>query len=295
MYRRRRAVALLTMAGLLGGVFAIVSGGGSRPSNSSGLAGRTRGGRDRAGAILDSIKPRPPGPQVSGAAATRMRVPILMYHSISIPPGTAALPELFVSSVDFASQMQALQRDGYEAVSLDRLFDAWRGQGSLPEKPVVLTFDDGYETQYAHAAPLLKKLDWPAVLDLKLNSLSQGEMNAAMIKRMIASGWEIDSHTIDHLDVSKLGGADLRYEIAGSRRLLQKRFAVHSNFFCFPAGRFDKRAIAEVRAAGYEGATTELPGDASAAGNPFKLPRIRINNDDGVSGMEAKLAGAADS
>jgi peptidoglycan/xylan/chitin deacetylase (PgdA/CDA1 family) len=232
----------------------------------------------------------PQGPQVSGGAAKRLHVPILMYHSISIPPAGASLPELFVPTGDFTDQMRALQRDGYHAVTLDQLWGAWHGQGSLPEKPIVLSFDDGYQTQYTHAAPVLKQLGWPGVLNLKLLSLEQGEMTPKMIKSMISDGWEIDSHTINHLDVSQLSGASLHHEIADSRKMLQKQFGVPSNFFCYPAGRYDDQAIAALKAAGYTGATTELPGEATIGGDPFTLPRIRISGSDGVAGMEAKLA-----
>jgi peptidoglycan/xylan/chitin deacetylase (PgdA/CDA1 family) len=213
-----------------------------------------------------------------------------MYHSISVPPKGASLGELFLPTANFKEQMAYLSDQGYEAVTLDQLWSAWQGKGPLPEKPIVLSFDDGYETQYAHAAPVLKELGWPGVLNLKLLSLAQGEMTATMVKKMIGDGWEVDSHTINHLDVSTLSGPQLQHEVGDSRTMLQKEFGIPVNFFCYPAGKFDPASIAAVKAAGYLGATTVNPGDASPDANPYELPRVRIDGSDSIDVFKQKLA-----
>jgi peptidoglycan/xylan/chitin deacetylase (PgdA/CDA1 family) len=212
-----------------------------------------------------------------------------MYHSISVPPPGASLGELFLPTANFKEQMKYLSDQGYEAVTLDQLWSAWQGKGPLPAKPIVLSFDDGYETQYAHAAPVLKQLGWPGVLNLKLLSLEQGEMTPTMIKKMIGDGWEIDSHTINHLDVSTLSGAELQHEVGDSRTMLQKEFGIPVDFFCYPAGKFDAASIAAVKQAGYLGATTVETGLAAADLDPDKLPRIRIDGSDSLGAFKQKL------
>jgi peptidoglycan/xylan/chitin deacetylase (PgdA/CDA1 family) len=229
---------------------------------------------------------------MSADAAPHAKVPILMYHGISVPPAGAPSPELFVSTRDFTDQVDALQEDGYEAVTMDQVWAAWHSGGPLPAKPIVLSFDDGYENQYLHAVPVLKQIGWPGVLNLKVDSLTDGEMSDAMVKEMLKDGWEVDSHTVDHLDVTSLDGENLRYEVAESRKMLQKRFNVPVNFFCYPAGRYDPQSIAALRKAGYLGAMAEDNGAAAPTVNAFKLRRLRITNDDGVDGMDAKLAAA---
>ncbi len=109
-----------------------------------------------------------------------------------------------------------------------------------------------------------------------------------MVDRLIDDGWELDAHTISHLDLTTLSGAQLRREVAGSRRILQQRFHQPVNFFCYPAGKFDAATIRAVRGAGYLGATTELPGEASRT-RMFELHRIRVDGSDGVSGLATKL------
>lgn len=281
------------MGGLaLGGFFAVPAllGGSGDPGSGNPSPGKSHaaeGGRPSA------QSPSPPaGPQLTGAEAKNAPVPILMYHSISIPPSGASLPELFVPTKDFTDQMHFLKDRGYQAVSLDQVWSAWHGGGSLPAHPVVLSFDDGYVTQFSHAAPVLKGLGWPGVLNLKLLSLEQGEMTDREVKQMISDGWEVDSHTINHADVSTISGAQLHHEIADSRTMLQTRFGVPVNFFCYPSGRYDAEAIAALRAAGYEGATTVREGVASAGEDPYTLPRIRIAGNDGVEGLKTKLVQA---
>jgi peptidoglycan/xylan/chitin deacetylase (PgdA/CDA1 family) len=214
-------------------------------------------------------------------------VPILMYHVIADAPATAQLPELFVDPKTFTAQMDWLGRKGYAAVSLNQVYDAWFKGGKLPEKPVVLTFDDGYRGDFVYARPTLQRLRWPADLNLLVKNLG-GELTDSMVEQLIDDGWEIDAHTISHLDLTTMGGSRLRREVDGSRRILQRRFRQPVNFFCYPAGKFDAQTIRVVRDAGYLGATTELPGEA-AKSNLFELHRIRVEGSDGVSGLASKL------
>jgi peptidoglycan/xylan/chitin deacetylase (PgdA/CDA1 family) len=231
-----------------------------------------------------------PPPDTGDLGPFKGPVPMLMYHVIAHPPSGASLPELYVDPRTFDDQMETLRKEGYVGVSLNQVYDAWFKDGQLPDKPVVVSFDDGYRGQYLYARPELRKLGWPGVLNLLVRAYTQpnGELTPRMVKRMIANGWELDSHTIDHLDITKLSPGDLRLEIGHSRAILQRRFHQPVNFFCYPAGRFDARAVRAVQRAGYLGATTTQEGLASK-GQMFKLKRIRVDDSDGVGGLEEKL------
>jgi peptidoglycan/xylan/chitin deacetylase (PgdA/CDA1 family) len=213
-----------------------------------------------------------------------------MYHVIANPPSSAQLPELYVDPKTFDQQMEALKKQGYTGVSLNQVYDAWFKGGKLPEKPVVVSFDDGYRSQYVYARPELRKLGWPGVLSAIAGRIGQpgAELSNAMVQNLIDNGWELDSHTIHHVDVSQASGSELQDEVAGSRKMLQRRFHQPVNFFCYPSGRYDDQAIQAVRAAGYLGATTTNEGLASK-GEMYTLSRIRVDGSDGVSGLEQKL------
>ncbi len=110
---------------------------------------------------------------VGNAAVARhdKPVPILMYHVIATPPAGVAFPDLFVRPGDFAAQMHWLAVHGYHAVTLHRVYEYWLRGTPLPSHPIVLSFDDGYLGQHTHAMPVLHKLHWPGVLNLKVNAL----------------------------------------------------------------------------------------------------------------------------
>ncbi len=214
-------------------------------------------------------------------------VPILMYHVIASPPATAQLPQLFVDPKTFRAQIAWLARNGYAAVSLNQVYAAWFEDGKLPEKPLVLTFDDGYRGDFVYARQALREERWPGDLNLLVKNLG-GELTDSMVRQLIDDGWELDAHTISHLDLTTMSGSRLRREVDGSRLILQRRFHQPVNFFCYPAGKFDPQTIQAVRDGGYLGATTELPGEASKS-NMFELHRIRVEGSDGVSGLASKL------
>jgi peptidoglycan/xylan/chitin deacetylase (PgdA/CDA1 family) len=219
-----------------------------------------------------------------------MAVPILAYHVIGSPaPGTPN-PGLWVAAHDFAVQMRALARAGYAAVTLREAFDAWSGRGGFPRRPIVISFDDGYRSQYRSGFPVLRRLGWPGVLNLELRNVGDDGITVREVERLVEAGWEVDSHTLTHPDLTAVDGAQLRRELAGSRRELQRRFGVRADFFCYPAGRYDDRVVAAVRAAGYEGATTTVDGFARRS-EPFTLPRLEVRGGDPAVSLLARLGG----
>jgi peptidoglycan/xylan/chitin deacetylase (PgdA/CDA1 family) len=219
-------------------------------------------------------------------------VPILMYHVVQSPPPHAANPQLFVSAATFGAQVRHLAGLGYHGVTLEQVFDYWRNARALPPKPVVVSFDDGYASQYTNALPVLRSVGWTGVLDLAVhNERVAGGMSVAKLRRLVAAGWEVDSHTVSHVDVTTLDATGLQREVAGSRQFIRRQLHVPVDFFCYPSGRFDAAAIAAVMRAGYLGATTTQPGLARAA-SPYTLARIRINGADGATTPAEKIRAA---
>ena len=152
---------------------------------------------------------------------------------------------------------------------------AWYHGGTLPPKPVVLSFDDGYRPQFTFALPELRKHGWAGLLNLKAEG---SDLYTSNVEAMIAAGWELAAHTIHHLDLTDLDAAQLKEEVAGSRAILRREYGVPVTNFCYPAGRFDATVIAAVEAAGYVGATTEIPGYAerreALRTGPLRDPRL---------------------
>jgi len=218
-----------------------------------------------------------------------MHIPILMYHVVSAPPSGTPNAELWVGQDRFASEMRALRKAGYWGITLRQAFDAWQHGGPLPKHPVVVSFDDGYLSQYTHARPVLKRLGWPGVLNLELRNLGAKGITEHQVRGLMADGWEVDSHTLTHPDLTTVSDAQLQRELAGSRRALRRRFGTRvAEFFCYPAGRYDAHVVAAVRAAGYRGATTVDEG-LGERGEPFTLRRVRVNGSDTAASLLARL------
>ena len=232
----------------------------------------------------------------SGLSATDAKpshtpVPILMYHVIANPPADAPYPQLYVSERDFGGQMRWLAQHGYRAVTQRQVWNQWHRGGALPAKPVVISFDDGYRSVAEAAWPHMQRRSWPGVLNLTVKNLHvSGGLSQYKVRRLLADGWELASHTLTHPDLPGLDDRTLTHEVSRSRAVLRAKFGVPVDFFCYPAGRYDARVIRAVRRAGYFGATTTLEGFARPDA-PYELRRVRVSRGDGVDGLAEKLAG----
>jgi peptidoglycan/xylan/chitin deacetylase (PgdA/CDA1 family) len=206
-------------------------------------------------------------------------VPILMYHVIADPIPGAEFPGLYVPASEFASQMKALKNAGWHAVTQDQLLAHWRRGVSLgPGKPIVLTFDNGYHSQAANAMPVLRKLGWVGVENIQLTGLppSQGGLTRSEVHKLLAAGWELDTQGRSHADLPTLSAAELHNEVVNTRHILQQRFGVQVNWFCYPSGHYDATVIKAVKDAGYVGSTTVIPGWAHGSDDHYRLSRLRV-------------------
>ena len=305
MERRRRAVALsVLLACAVVIAVALTSGGGGSTAGAGGgpTAAASRHGRAggkhlrsgwtayaplntttaqassnhvvTTGGVISTVSPAAPG----GTPGTTP-VPVLMYHVIAPPPAGAPFPGLYVPAGEFAAQMQALKSAGWHAVTLDQLHAYWsRGVPLGPGKPIVLTFDNGYRSQYAAAFPILQRLGWVGDENMQLTGLppSQGGLTDGEIRAMVAGGWELDTQGISHADLIALDSTGLYDQVTVARRTIQHRFHVPVNWFCYPSGHYNATVVAAVRAAGYLGSTTVVPGWAHPTDDPYALHRLRV-------------------
>lgn len=269
------------MAIAIGAIVGVVA---ANLGGSSGERRHPHGATVAAGASTSAGEVRNATPQPGWRPHTGP-VPILEYHVLGAAPEGAPYPELYVTRPDFHRQMAWLDDHGYEAVTLEMVEEAWYHGGTLPAKPVVISFDDGYRPQFTFALPELRKHGWPGVLNLKAEG---SDLYTSNVEAMIDAGWELAAHTIHHLDLTTLEPEQLEEEVAGSRRMLQREYHVPVKNFCYPAGQFNETVIAAVKAAGYTGATTEIPG-AAERGSPFELKRFEILGSTGVSGLAEDL------
>ncbi|MBI4789642.1 MAG: polysaccharide deacetylase family protein [Chloroflexi bacterium] len=225
--------------------------------------------------------------RVPTAAATAtpsqrtIRVPILMYHYISVPPPDADKYrlDLSVTPAAFQTQMEYLAINGYHPIRLIDLVDYLLHGTPLPDKPIVLTFDDGYSDNYANAFPVLKQHNFPAtffVISQFVEENRWGYASWAQLDEMVKAGMEIGSHTRTHPDLYRRTLAFQTNEIAGSKLLIEERLGTPVLSFSYPSSRYDATTKSVLRSAGYLGAVTETQGTRQSSEKLFELQRIRI-------------------
>jgi len=307
--RRRRLVALgAAVAGVAIVVVAVASGGGgSRATGHGPAAGTTAAGTHGSGSggsgqtgsgagIAGGSGSSGSGSGASGGSTATARptgrpgdaaVPVLMYHVIAAPPAGAPFPGLYVTPSEFSEQMHALAGAGWHAVTLDQVAANWRAGAPLGSgKPIVVSFDNGYHSQYSQALPVLKSLGWVGNENIQLAGLppSQGGLSSREVRALVAAGWELDTQGLDHADLITLDAEALREQVQGSRKLLRERYHVPVNWFCYPSGHYDATVIAAVKQAGYVGSTTVVPGWAHRAEDAYRMHRLRVLG--GTSGSQ---------
>src|SRR5450755_5170542 len=282
-----RFAALGSLVMVAGVVVALVLGFAFGSGSRSSKRTPTLSGRPSTGAAPGSGGAGRPG------SAT---VPILAYHVINVPPSqSTGTPGLYVPAAEFASQMDALKATGWHAVTLDQLEAYWtRGVALGPGTPIVITFDNGYSSQYTNALPVLKRLGWVGVENLQVDGLSpsDGGLTDTQIRGLLAAGWELGTQGISGADLITLDADQLRSEVATARQVLHSRYAVPVNWFSYPSGHYDPTVIAAVRAAGYLGATTVITGWASPGADRFRLPRLQVMGATSPSELLAQIAAA---
>jgi peptidoglycan/xylan/chitin deacetylase (PgdA/CDA1 family) len=208
----------------------------------------------------------PPPPPAPARWVPPQRIPILYYHQV---PSQGAL----------RSQIQAFKEAGRQFVSLGRVVDALRGEASLPPNPLVLTFDDGWATQFANAAPVLQAERVPATFFVITRYLGTipGYMTWDQVRVLKELGHEVESHTQNHADVVALRrqneGAAIA-EIWESLSILESRLGHSRRLFAYPNGTWDART-ARIVARVYRGAVATGGGDLQSQDRLYALRRIK--------------------
>lgn len=204
---------------------------------------------------------------------SEVKIPILMYHSISAQdPGNSLLvpPEQFEAEVAF------LKESGYNTITLGQAVEALK-TGHIPEKPVILSFDDGYVDNYTDAFNILKKYDMIGTFFIITdNTDGGGYMSLDMLREMKEAGMDLQNHTAHHLDLSILSYDDQKESIKSGQDFLRDKIGVDSEFVCYPSGKYNDNTIQVLKDLNMQGAVTTEFGTATANDGVYTLKRIRI-------------------
>jgi len=210
-----------------------------------------------------------------------VNVPVLMYHYISeLPPDADTYRhDLTVIPARFEEQLQYLQAQGYQSLLLADIYETLTTGKPLPEKPIVLTFDDGYKDAYTDALPLLQKYGFVGeffLLATPAHYEAPNYLTWADVRAMAEVGMSMQAHGRDHYDLTGRNYEFLVYQILGAKEAVEAHSEQPVRFFCYPSGRYDAATIAVVESASYWGAVTTAWGTELRLNNRYTWPRIRV-------------------
>ncbi len=234
-----------------------------------------------------------PLPTPDGQARSA-HVPILMYHYVSVPPAGADRyrVDLSVTPEQFEEQLAWLRSQGYQSISLFDLVDYMAQGKPLPEKPVVLTFDDGYRDAYTNAFPLLEQYGYTGTFFLITRPIDENNVSYLswdMVKEMHAGGMDMQAHGYSHADLRGKSVDYLVYEIVGAKEAIEARTGETVRFFCYPSGSYDQQTIDVLRSANFWAATTTQQGATQSSNDLFELKRIRMRGEHSLDDFEELL------
>ena len=197
-------------------------------------------------------EPEPTEPPVNpteSETSGMVTVPILLYHHISDTIDT----EYNVHPDVFAEQMKWLHDNGYTTINISDLTRLILEGGSIPERPIVLTFDDGYLDVYKNAYPILQQYGYVATFFIISETVdTKKNLSTDMLLELIDSGWEIGSHSQTHINLDLWNNWE--EEIIGSKTFLEDKLGVTIQTFAYPYGLANSSVIAYTKDAGYTSA-----------------------------------------
>ncbi|RZB20955.1 polysaccharide deacetylase family protein [Streptomyces sp. F001] len=224
-----------------------------------------------------------------------------MYHAVATDPNDATRA-LSVTPDAFARQMAVIGDLGLTPVTTADLAARWRTGRPLPPRPVLVTFDDGYEGVHRHALPVLAKHGFPATLFVSTGWLRGAYDTGGGLDRMLDwdqvrqladAGVEIGGHSHSHPQLDQLDDDALRFELTRCRDIVAGELGALPVSFAYPYGYSSHRVRQEVRATGYAQALAVGNGLARRHQGPYALRRVTVRRSTGLEEFERLIEGRA--
>jgi peptidoglycan/xylan/chitin deacetylase (PgdA/CDA1 family) len=212
----------------------------------------------------------------------KTKVPILVYHHVRLTAdGSRGLRRMTVTAEVFGQQMKFLQDSGYHVITFSDVADYFEQGRELPTLPVIISFDDGWVTQYENALPVLSKYHFPATFFVVTDYIGhRGFVSWPQLQTLITDGMKIGSHSRSHPRLPKIADpAQLWDQIYNSKAVLESQLEVPVAEFAYPYGLYNTAATEMVKAAGYRVARACCTGIAHTSTDVFALRAIMVPND----------------
>lgn len=206
----------------------------------------------------------------------KIKIPVICYHSINKDPSGKS--SIIISPEKFRQHLQAIKDNGYTTLTMAQFNDYILGDKPIPEKSVLLTFDDGYMDNYTNAFPILKEFNMNATIFVISNYLDGKEyMSPNAVREMSDYGIDIESHTVSHLRLSELSYEQQLNELKSSKEALEKLTGKPVISIAYPEGKYNEDTMKAVLEAGYTMGFTIDRGYVGIGDDPVKLNRLCVD------------------
>ena len=209
-------------------------------------------------------------------------LPVLMYHSISDEKTNDA----FVLSVNkFREQMHYLHRHGFHTLSMKQVMNFLTKNQMLPEKPILITIDDGYQNIYTNAFPIMRRYGIHGTIFVIANTIDRNSdyLTSSELRQMQRFGITVESHTLNHENLSQLSYAQQLYTLSFSKTEIEHLTGERVHAIAYPFGKFNDLTLRAARAAGYTLGFTTNGGYVNRSDNVFKMKRCGVYGPDTMS------------
>ena len=217
------------------------------------------------------------------------KILILLYHRVLPKEDNLSKisPEEKVFSVkekEFSKQLEYLNSNGWKTLNLNQLLEYLQGKTSFPDKTLIITFDDGNQTDYTVAFPLLEKFGFKATFFLTTDFIDKsGHLQKSQILKMSQEGMEFGSHGKTHKFLSTLKENELKSELLDSKKLLEEIIGKEINLLSLPGGYHSTTVKRIAQELGFKGICTSKFGWNENKTDPFELKRVSLRSGDSLS------------
>ena len=200
-------------------------------------------------------------------------VMVLNYHKVVDEHMSLSVP-----LADFEQHMKWLKEYGYTSITPEELYEFIVNGSELPEKPVLITFDDGYKDNYTNAYPIMKKYGFTGTIFVVTGFLGvyDNYMTWEQAKELADNGFSIESHTYSHKSMTETSDEEISKELTKSRDTIKNKLGIDADFMAYPTGTYNLHIAELVQKAGYKGAFTIKYDNVSRESNVYALERVPI-------------------
>ena len=213
-------------------------------------------------------------------------IPVLMYHKIGDDKDNDAV----IREDLFREQMKFLKDNGYNPLTMDQLYDYVVNGTAVPEKPVVLTFDDGYADTYSIVYPIMKEYGFAATVFINPGDVGT-RLTWDQIREMHKNGITISNHGFQHIEMGQLSEAKQIENITKAQEALAKEVGIKDNpWFCYPYGDKNEFTDAATKKAGIKMSMAMKSGWAHTGDNPYNILRVWVGNAVDIKHFEERIS-----